>query len=117
MLFTISLFVCIFIFKCVVITTVNKDLSIIISRTEYNDSSRISYYSKENAGYILEQDIYAQTWTIFQEQNGIIVVKLRCYGTHGGQGSLNLATDDQGGELSFKRKSAKQKQSKRQRKS
>ncbi len=44
----------------------------------------------------------------FQEQSENIVVKLRFYGTHGGQDSLNLATGDQGGELSFKRKSAKQ---------
>ncbi len=42
------------------------------------------------------------------EQGGNIVVKLRFYGTHGGQGNLNLATGDQGGELSFKGKSAKQ---------
>ncbi len=33
---------------------------------------------------------------------------MRFYRTHGGQGNLNLATGDQGGELSFKRKSAKQ---------
>ncbi len=33
---------------------------------------------------------------------------MRFYGTHSDQGSLNLATGDQGGELSFKRKSAKQ---------
>ncbi len=55
----------------------------------------------------LEQDML-KTWTMFQEQSGNIVVKLRFYGTHGGQGSLNIATGDQGGELSFKRKSAKQ---------
>ncbi len=55
----------------------------------------------------LEQDML-KAWTIFQEESGNIVVKLRFYGTHGGQGSLNLATGDQGGELSFKRKSAKQ---------
>ncbi len=56
---------------------------------------------------VLEQDML-KTWTISQEQSGNIVVKLRFYGTHGGQGSLNLATGDHGGELSFKRKSAKQ---------
>ncbi len=49
-----------------------------------------------------------KAWTIFQEQSGNIVVKLRFYGTHGGQGSLNLATGDQDGELSVKRKIAKQ---------
>ncbi len=55
----------------------------------------------------LEQDML-KTWTLLQEQNGNIVVKLRFYGTHHGQGNLNLATGDQGGELSFKSKSAKQ---------
>ncbi len=56
---------------------------------------------------LLEQDML-KAWTIFQEQSGNIVVKLRFYGTHGCQGSLNLATGDQGGERSFKKKSAKQ---------
>ncbi len=42
---------------------------------------------------LLEQDML-KAWTIFQEQIGNIVVKLRFYGTHGGQGSLNLATGD-----------------------
>ncbi len=55
----------------------------------------------------LKQDML-KTWTIFQEQSRNIVVKLRFYGTHGSQGSLNLATGDQGSEFSFKRKSAKQ---------
>ncbi len=35
---------------------------------------------------LLEQDML-KAWTIFQEQSGNIVVKLRFYGTHGGQGS------------------------------
>ncbi len=57
---------------------------------------------------VLEQDIL-KTCTICQEQRGNIAVKLRLYGTHGGQGSLNLTTVDQlyGGQLYFKRKSAK----------
>ncbi len=63
---------------------------------------------------LLEQDML-KTWTIFQKQNGNIVVKLRFYGTHHGQGNLNLATGDQGGELSFKRKSAKQTLTERER--
>ncbi len=49
-----------------------------------------------------------KTCTIFQQQSGNILVNLIFYGTHGGQDSLNLPTGDQGGELSFKRKSAKQ---------
>ncbi len=55
---------------------------------------------------LLEQDVL-KTWRICQEQSGNIVVKLRFYGTHDDQGNLNLATGGQGGELSFKRKSAK----------
>ncbi len=55
---------------------------------------------------LLEQYML-KSWTIFQDQRGNTVVKLRFYGTHGDLGILNLATGDQGGELSFKRKSAK----------
>ncbi len=64
-----------------------------ISRTEYNASPRISYYSREMLDILLEQNIL-KTWTSFQEQSGNIVVKLKFYGTHCGQVSLNVATGD-----------------------
>ncbi len=51
---------------------------------------------------ILEQNML-KTWTIFQEQSGNIVVKLRFYWTHGGQGSLNLTRGDQGDQLLFQK--------------
>ncbi len=49
-----------------------------------------------------------KSWTIFEDQFGIITVKVKFIGQNGSQNGLNIATGGQNSQVSYVRKSVKQ---------